>query len=236
MDYQDFSRATSLNNIPSKKLQERISTIENSNDDQETKYIKTIALNRYYEANIPLEYWDLSMERDFKGDPRLLAKYNEYVSDLKKVFAYGVSICFAGFHGLGKSLVASSILKLACQKGYICQYSELSNIVSVLTQAPTDQKFLARRELFLVDFLCIDEVDPRFFASSENTNELFAKTFETILRTRMQNNLPTIICTNSPNILESFTGSLKQSLSSIFANKMQMFCVLGQDFRKQKPL
>jgi DNA replication protein DnaC len=234
MEYQALLRSQALNNIPPKKIQERLSSIENSNDDPQIKYLKITALNRYTESNIPLEYLNLTMEKDFVGDPRLLTKYNEYVADLENVYINGTSVCFAGFHGNGKTLISTCILKTACLKGFTCLYSDLSNVISVLTQAPNEEKFIAKRELFLVDFLCIDEVDPRFFTSSENTNELFAKNFETILRTRMQNNLPTLICTNSPNVLESFTGSLKQSLSSLFSGKMQIFSILGQDFRKNK--
>jgi DNA replication protein DnaC len=231
MNCQDFIRSQALNNIPKKKIQERISFIENSNDLSSDKYIKLIAINRYAESNIPIQYWDLKMEKNFKGDPRLFTKYNSYIDDLKNAYINGTSICLAGPHGVGKTFVLTSILKMACLKGFTCLYSDLSNIISVLTQASTEEKFLAKKELFLVDFLGVDEVDPRFFTSSENTNELFAKNFENIIRTRIQNNLPTIICTNSPNMLESFTGLLKESLSSLFS-KIDFFPIFGQDYRK----
>ena len=104
MDSLDFSRSQALNNIPQKKLAEYLSAIENGGGSQESKTIKLIAINRYAESNIPIEYWSLKMERDFQGDPRLLAKYNEYVADLKASYISGQSICFACSCELNKSI------------------------------------------------------------------------------------------------------------------------------------
>jgi DNA replication protein DnaC len=232
MDSQDFSRSRTLNNIPSNKFKEKLSFIENSEEDLKIKNLKLTALNRYYESNIPIEYWNLKMEKNFVGDKRLLDKYLFYVEDIKKSYIDGTSICFASPHGRGKTMTACCILKKACQKGYSCLYSDLLNIISVLTQAPTEEKFNARRELYMVDFLCIDELDPRFFNSSDLTNELYIKNLESIIRTRLQNNLPTLMCSNSPNIVESFNGTLKISMDSLF-NKIETFVILGEDFRKK---
>lgn len=231
MDNLDFVRCSSLNNIPKRKLHEALKAIEDSADTLQNKSVKQIAINRYAESNIPLEYWTLKMERDFKGYNKLLTRYQEYIQNLEVTYAHGTSICFAGSHGVGKTMITTSILKKACQKGFLCQYSDMSNIVSVLTSYDSNEKFLAKRELSMVDFLVIDEMDSRFF-TSESATELYAKNFESIFRTRTQNKLPTLICTNSPNLLESFTGSLKQSIGSLFSSKIEMFCVLAEDFRK----
>ena len=233
MDNQDFLRSRALNNIPNKKLHEIQNTIKNSSDDLKAKAIKLTAINRYAESNIPIEYWSLKMERDFTGDSRLLDKYNEYVSDLKSSYINGSSICFAGSHGLGKTFSVTCILKKANQKGYTCLYTTLSDIVNVLTQANGEEKFLARRELAMVDFLVIDEFDSRFMPS-ENAADLYARSLENVFRTRSQNKLPTLMCTNSPNIVESFNGPLKASIDSLLKGYLKIFPVFGDDFRKKK--
>lgn len=233
MDTLDFSRSPALNNVPKKKLKEWLTTIEESTEDVKDRSVKLIAINRYAESNIPIEYWSLKMERDFFGDPRLKTKYEEYISDLKASYINGSSVCFAGSHGVGKTMAVTCILKKAAQKSYSCLYTTLSDIVNVLTSASSEDKYLARRELALVDFLVIDEVDNRFFASSDAATELYIKNFETILRSRQQNKLPTLICTNSPNIINSFTPNLKQSLGSLFST-LEMFIVLGNDYRGKK--
>jgi len=229
----DLVRSRALNNIPKRKLQDALENINNSSDDIKIKHIKSIAINRYAESNIPIEYWNLSFEKDFKGNNILLKKYQEYTTDLKLSYLNGHNICFAGTLGTGKTMSATAILKKACQKGFTCLYTDISHVVSVLTQASNEEKYFAKRELCMVDFLVIDEMDPRFFDASTASQELFAKNIEIIFRTRRQNKLPTLICTNSPNLLESFEGPLKQSLSSLFSDKMEMVYVFGQDFRKE---
>ena len=232
MDSLNFVRCQALNNIPQRKLQEILSNIEKSEDDK-SKPIKLIAINRYAESNIPIEYWNLKMEKDFYGDPRLLAKYQEYTSNLKEAYTAGSSICFAGGHGLGKTFAIASILKKASQKNFSCLYTTLSDIVSVFTSGSMEDKFLSKRELVLVDFLAIDEFDSRFIPS-ENAADLYARSLENVFRTRSQNKLPTLMCTNSPNVIESFNGSLKVSVESLMKGYLKVFPVFGEDFRKKR--
>lgn len=233
MDTLDFSRSPALNNIPKKKLKEWLSVIEQSTEDIKDKNVKLTAIHRYADSNIPIEYWSLKMERDFFGDPRLKTKYEEYTADLKASYINGVSICFAGSHGVGKTMAVSCILKKATQKGFSGLYTTLSDIVNVLTSSPNEDKFLARRELALVDFLVIDEFDSRFMPS-DNAADLYARSLEGVFRTRSQNKLPTLMCTNSPNVVESLNGPLKASIDSLMKGYIKIFPVLGDDGRKKK--
>ncbi len=190
------------------------------------------AYNRYSESNIPLEYWDLKVDDSFAGPKELKEVFNFIVSDIDNFYRSGSSLCFAGSHGIGKTLSAINVLKLASHKNYNCLYTTLSDIVSTLTTASNEDKFIARKELMMIDFLVIDEFDPRFM-QTESAADLFGVMLENIFRTRSQNKLPTIMCTNSPNPVESFTGSIKQSISSLMA-KVQVVSLIGQDFRKLK--
>lgn len=129
----------------------------------------------------------------------------------------------------------TSILKKACNKGYSCLYSTLSDVVGVLTQNGSEDKVLARRELVMVDFLVIDEFDARFMPS-ENAADLYARSLESVFRARSQNKLPTLMATNSPNPVESFNGALRDSIDSLMSGYMQIFTVApGKDHRKEKP-
>ena len=228
----EFTRSRALNNIPPKKLQDAINKIESSQDDLQTKSTKLTAINRYADSNIPIEYWTLKMDRDFKGDARLLTKFDEYTADLKISYFEGSSMCLAGSHGLGKTMTVTCILKKASLKGFTCLYTTLSDIVSTMTQASLDDKYEARRELVLVDFLVIDEFDSRFMPS-ENAADLYARSLENVFRTRSQNKLPTLMCTNSPNVVESFNGPLKVSIDSLMKGYMKVIPVMGSDYRKK---
>ena len=233
MEPLDFTRCGALKNIPNKKLIDRLDAVNESSDTPDVKNVKLIAYNRYFESNIPLEYWDLKMDKDFIGDARLKQKYDEYIADLKKSYQTAASFCLAGGHGVGKTMTMTCILKKACQKGYSCLYTTLSDIVSVMTSAPGEDKFSARQELTKVDFLVIDEFDPRFMAS-DNAADLYARTLEGVFRTRSQNKLPTLMCTNSPNVIESFNGPLKASIASLMKGYVKIFPVLGEDVRGRK--
>jgi DNA replication protein DnaC len=190
-----------------------------------------IAYNRYADSNIPVDYWDLDM-KNFKGSPDLKATYEKISENFDIAYKNGMSVCFAGGHGAGKTMTATCILKRACQKNYLCLYTTLSDIVNALVDSPTEEKFAARRELMGADFLVIDEFDPRFM-QTETTADLFGKMLEHIFRTRSQNKLPTIFCTNSPNPVESFSGSIKHSIDSLMS-QVRVIPVLGKDFRKQQ--
>lgn len=224
-----FSRSESLNNLSENKINYQFDLLKDKSSDIQNIF-KT-AWARYAEANIPVEYWTKSMEKDFVGDKSLKELYNNYVNDLKSSYINGSSYCLAGNYGLGKSLCLTSILKKACDKGFICLYTNLSDVVHVLTKAPANEMYLARKELIKSDFLVIDEFDPRFMAS-ENSADLYARTLETIFRTRASNKLPTLMSTNSPNVINSFTGDLKESLDSLFNGYIEIVPVLGKDFRK----
>ncbi len=246
MDSLTFSRSKALNNIPSNKIHNVIIAmvgncevcskkslnLKEHVDGLCAKCALTVTLfNRYSESNIPLEYWNLKMERDFKGDKRILDKYNELVNDLQKSFTEGISICFSGSHGTGKTMTTTNIIKKAVSKGYVGLYSTFNDIITTLTQASNEEKFLAKKELSMVDFLVIDEVDSRFIAS-ENMADLYARQLEYIVRTRRSNQLSTFLCTNSPHVMEAFSGPLKHSINSIITGYMQSFVVLGTDYRK----
>ena len=192
--------------------------------------IKSLAYNKYYEANIPVEYWNLNMKRDFIGSKILSDEYTRVAGDLQSFYHNGSAICFGGNNGIGKSMVATSILKKATLKNFSCLYTTLSDAVNVLTLPSSEDKFSARKELTIVDFLVIDEFDPRFIGS-DNAGDLFGRTLETIFRTRSQNKLPTIMCSNSPNPVESFTGSIKVSIDSLMS-RVKIIPILASDHRK----
>lgn len=195
-----------------------------------TCFVIMQAYRRYQDANIPIAYWQLSMSRHFVGYPPLLARYEAIVSDLKAHYLAGKTVCVAGPHGTGKTLFATSILKKTCDKGFTALYTQFSDVVNSLLYAP--DKLEVKDDLITSSFLVIDEMDPRFYPS-QSASELFGRTLENVFRCRLQNSLPTILITNSPNPAASFTGAMKDSLSSLFST-MEVLPIVGEDFRKTR--
>ena len=169
---------------------------------------------------------------NFLGDQILLEKYNEVANDLKLSYNNGISFCFAGTHGCGKTMTATNILKRAVEKNYSALYITLGDVVSCLINAANADRVLARKELLTVDYLCIDEFDARWAGNSELATDLYGRTLEDVLRNRFNNKAPTFLCSNSPKVVDFFTGALKASITSLL-NYTQMVSVIGKDIRKE---
>ena len=186
------------------------------------------AFNRYAESNIPVRYWTLEMNKDFVGDETLKEYYDKIANDIPGVYTSGTNACFAGMFGLGKTMICTNILKRAVEKGYEALYVTLLDVISAVTSG---DRYNARSELISVDFLVIDEFDPRYMAT-ENASDFFGRIVEDIFRTRSQNCLPTFMCTNSPDVSNAFSGVIQQSIKSLM-HDMETIMVLGDDFRKK---
>lgn len=242
-----INRSRALSNIPKRKLHEQILNLLQACKECSQKNIrsaetldgicercsvKTTALHRYYESNIPIEYWNFNM-KEFVGPDTFKKVYYNTVENLQAVYSDGKSFSLLGTHGTGKTTIATSILRRAAERNYNCLYTTLTDTVNAIIEAPFDEKYSAKRELVQVDLLVIDELDSRFFTASESTADLFGKSLENIIRTRFANKLPNIFISNSPNMLEGFNGAFKESLGSLMAN-IKEFAARGIDFRKNE--
>lgn len=199
---------TIFNNLPEKKLELTLANIENSDDNQENKNIKSTAINRYHDSNLPIIFWTKLNIPDKAKD-----FFDKYVIDLNKTYYDGSSILIIGDHGSGKSIVGASIIKKACQKNYRCLYVTMETSVNLINSQHKTEAF---DELLSVDFLMIDDLN-KYYISSEAQSELYGRALDNILRNRIMNKLPIILCSASPNFLDSFGGATKAPLQSLFA-------------------
>ncbi len=241
-------RSKALNNVPEEKfhamLQKTIEDCDVCGKDPSITLnsglcqncsIKNRALHLYHESNIPVRYWGLEMERDFDGSATLLQHYRDVAGDLKKTYDQGLNLCFAGKHGLGKTMTMTNILKRAVEAGYSCLYCNLSDIVNLVVSRSSDDNQIARKELLNVSFLLIDEFDPRYL-QSDKAADLFGKTLEEIVRSRTQNCIPILMCSNSINPAEGFIGPIAESVNSLMGMIQVKAIIGGKDFRRKKQL
>jgi DNA replication protein DnaC len=169
--------------------------------------------------------------KEFRGSESLLDIFNKINENYPGFYKSGSMLCLSGGHGKGKTTILTQILKKGAQKNYSVLYTTLGDVVDGLISAPYEDKFSAKKELTMVDILCIDELDPRHINNGAGA-DLFGRTLDRVLRTRYENKLPTLFATNSPNVKEIFTGEIKASLDSIMS-KMKEIPVIGKDFRKE---
>jgi hypothetical protein len=229
-DTEYLARSNPFHSIPRKKLDNAIEDVSAAHSIDGiltpggSKLIE--AVTRYYESNIPVDYWFRDMHK-FTGSESLVNAYQKVTKNVSKSYKNGARICFAGSYGVGKTMSCACILKRVVETGkYDALYVNLTDIVNIMASS-NDAKQEARRLLMSVDFLVIDEFDQRFMGT-DNAADLFGRILEPILRARIQNKLPLFLCTNSPNVVSSFTGALQDSIRSLM-KVVQMVPILDFD-------
>lgn len=186
-------------------------------------------MRTYAKAGIPVIYWNLSF-KDFKGDPRFAGKIREILKDMDKFYDEGKSYAFIGTLGTGKSYSACCILRSALVKGYTGHYTQMTEIVNKILSGKGNENYMS--QILEYDVLVIDEFDPRHIFPSEKVERIFGSNFEYILRTRFQNGMPTIVCSNAADIDQVLTSDFAKAFSSLKDMYMNVFVVSGKDFRK----
>jgi DNA replication protein DnaC len=141
-----------------------------------------------------------------------------------------------GHPGTGKTFAACSILKRAVlpstgeKNSFSAFYTTMADAVSkILSSSGYEFRSLVK----YYDFMVIDELDPRFFPS-QNSMELYGNHLENILRTRVQNKLPTIMCTNSEDVNQIFSGEFGRTFQSLVSQYVRVIRAGGKDVRKGK--
>lgn len=192
---------------------------------------KETRITIYANSGIPVEYWNKSW-KDFNGDPKFKTFVKEQILQrIKQVYEGGESFAFIGNLGVGKSYAACAILRMAIMNDFKVQYIQMSELITNLISKTSEENY---EHYASVDFLCIDEYDSRWIYPSEKAEALFGQSMEFILRTRFQNNMPTIVCSNTLDIDDVVSGDFSKALNSLFSKHLTPVYVSGKDFRKNQ--
>lgn len=187
-------------------------------------------IDKMVEVRIPVDYWYRKMKK-FYGDENFKKIVMNYIENIDTEFKSGLTYCFTGERGRGKTMAACCILKTAIlpENDYSAYYTTLTELVSnVIGSNPKLQM-----QIRYFDFVVIDEVDQRYFPTQASM-ELYGNQLENVLRGRMQNRLPTIICTNSSDTGQIFGGEFKKSFDSLGSQFTKIYAAGGTDARVGK--
>ena len=196
----------------------------------QTCLVKTSRLDKYADANIPVEYWALSF-KDFSGDPNFKTAMKVKLQNIDAVYDAGKSFLFCGSLGTGKTYTACAMLKIAIASGYKGLYTTMADVVAnMLSREMDTSRYYA--ELIEKDFLVIDEFSSHWIFPSEKAEQLFGSSLEYVLRTRFQNQLPTILCSNDNDPDKIFGGFFARSFKSLRSGHVDVFVVGGKDHRR----
>lgn len=191
--------------------------------------LKSSRIEKYSEANIPVGYWLLPF-KNFKGDKNFNDIIKEKLKDINRVYDQGKSMLFVGNLGTGKTFAASSILKMAIVSGYTARYTTMADIVSAVTSGAQSSSYIS--DLMGYDFLVIDEFDARWIFPSEKAEHMFGSILENLLRNRFQNQLPTVLCSNTEDPDQILTGQFAKAFKSLRSQHLDVIYVGGKDFRR----
>jgi len=202
-----------------------------SGDGCTTCSSKMARIDRYAISNIPVEYWQLSF-KGFFGDQNFKDLIKPKIEDINKVYDDGKSFMFTGGLGTGKTYTACCMLKRAIASGYTGLYTTMADVVAnMLSSDISTAKYYG--ELLGKDFLVIDEFSSHWIFPSDKAEQLFGTSLEYVLRTRFQNQLPTILCTNNEDVDQIFGGFFAKSFKSLRSHHIQLYVIGGKDFRRK---
>jgi DNA replication protein DnaC len=193
--------------------------------------LKCSRLDKYALSNIPVEYWTKSF-KDFEGDRNFKKIIRDRMMDIDSLYDSGKSMIFSGNLGTGKTYTACCFLKLAVTNGYSGLYTTMADVVANMLSSSVDTSRYYS-ELISKDFLTIDEFSSHWIFPSERAEQTFGTSLEYVLRTRFQNQLPTILCSNDNDIDQIFGGFFAKSFKSLRSRHVDVFLVGGKDYRRK---
>lgn len=157
--------------------------------------LQALLQRHYFKANIGREYHDICL-KDFDGEDtdRVVPLCQEYLTKFDDNFHYGIGITFSGPVGTGKTFAMSSVLKELVKQGRKVYFVTFEELIDVWGSSwhNEDAKKRLQDKLKRAEVLGIDEVrtDPR------NNSGFLANGFDSVIRHRTSNLLPTMITTN----------------------------------------
>ena len=192
---------------------------------------KAARMLQYDKAEIPMEFWNRSF-KDFKGNKNFKRFFTEKLKDIDEFYDNGKSMFIYGNFGTGKTYSACCMLKIAITKGYTAHYTNMSDVINKLLSRDYDSGSYIN-DLSSYDFLVIDEFDKRWVFPSEKSQIIFGSSMENILRSRFQNMLPTIMCSNTISFNDIFTEQYAKAITSLSKKYVEQIPLGGIDMRRK---
>lgn len=187
---------------------------------------------------VPVHMIDKTVEDlDTFGDENreeFIEYVTKYIKHINYVFKHNKGLFMQGSNGVGKSFVASLIVKEAYRHRYTakrCTYMEYINEYTRMWNCKNLEQKEEMEGLFYynykaVEFLALEEI------GKELDTQLSVTLLEDLLRYREEKGLPTIICTNlTPKAMKETYGA---SIESLIKGNTKYFKVVGEDLRKNK--
>lgn len=180
----------------------------------------------YLAAGIGVTYQRLEWI-DVQGRDDIVGPLAKYLTNHVDYVGRGVGLFFTGTVGTGKTLLTTLCLKTLVKFGYSCFATTFAQTIDMLTAGwhSPEEKLYFRKKFVDSQVLLLDDV------GREMRTKLSESTFDSILRTRVQEGRPTFVTTNmTSSEIESGYGS---GVLSLLMESSISWEFSGDDFRPQ---
>lgn len=182
----------------------------------------------YSMSGIGVRYQRLDWS-DYVGDDAALEQVSDYILAHERMIRGGMGLLLHGTLGTGKTFLANMVLKELVKRGYNCWATTFAETIESFTATwgnQEEKQWFAKRFKFS-QVLLLDDLG----RDLRTGNKLPQSTFDSILRTRVQEGRTTLITTNM-SMRELETGYGAASLSMLKEVSLRIE-VNGSDFRPQ---
>lgn len=181
---------------------------------------------------LPNRFWEASIDK--VNDGPHLRYIKRYLSRIDKVRARGYIAMLWGENGVGKTAIASLLLKEARRRGYTGLFLTMQEyMVAYHAHTMFDDTHTIESRCKTVDFLVIDDLGKEAVNQSEKRtgSVVMARVFEELMRYRHARLLPTIITANITP--EEFREQYTTSLLSLLKEDAISIKVVGPSHRER---
>jgi DNA replication protein DnaC len=164
---------------------------------------------------------------DYTGDKTITGQIVKYLDAHEQMVTQGMGLILYGPYGTGKTFIANMVLKELIKLGYSAWATTFANTIEAFTATwgDRDEKQWFARKFQHSQVLLLDDLGREL----RSGHQLSLSTFDMILRTRVQNNRPTLLTTNLKPV-ELGTGYGAAALSLLREASLE-FDFTGDDYR-----
>jgi hypothetical protein len=161
------------------------------------------------------------------ADPKALNMISEYLDNSGYFVNRGMGLLFHGTHGSGKTMLVTILIKQLLAEGVDGYFTTFTNLLDNFASGWRDdnnRKWFDKR-VRNAPLLVIDDIGKE----NKNLNNMASNAVDGVLRSRVQNSLPTIITTNLS--LSEFERSYSSGVMSLVSETSLTHEFTGDDWR-----
>ena len=182
---------------------------------------------RFLLSNIPEVFWNFEIsdidETFMKENEEAFSIIIDYMSNLDNALKKGIGLYFHSTSRLGKSSLASIVLKAAVRSKFSAYFILFRHLIDMSFRSWKDEKVLKEKEEILKkDFLVFDEIEKVPITSG---GESYSH-IDSLIRERFFMNKPLIVTSNV--ILDDLSKVYDESIQGMFQEKMIPVTLVGK--------